>query len=41
MLNKGPYILEAVQTLDGVLGRMRRVQRKSRTLLRRITSWSE
>ncbi len=41
MLNKGPYILEAVQTLDAVLGRMRRVQRKSRTLLRRITSWSE
>jgi pyruvate kinase len=41
MLNKGPHILEAVETLDGVLGRMRRVQRKSRTLLRRITSWSE
>jgi pyruvate kinase len=41
MLNKGPHILEAVATLDGVLGRMRRVQRKSRTLLRRITSWSD
>jgi pyruvate kinase len=41
MLNKGPHILDAVATLDGVLSRMRRVQRKSRTLLRRITSWSE
>jgi len=41
MLNKGPHILEAVETLDGVLRRMRRVQRKSRSLLRRITSWSD
>jgi pyruvate kinase len=41
MLNKGPHILEAVETLDGVLRRMRRVRRKSRSLLRRITSWSE
>lgn len=40
MLNKGPHILEAVETLDGVLRRMRRVRRKSRSLLRRITSWS-
>lgn len=40
MLNKGPHILEAVQTLDGVLRRMRRVQRKQRSLLRRIRSWS-
>jgi pyruvate kinase len=40
MLNKGAHILEAVTTLDAVLRRMRRVQRKSRSLLRRITSWS-
>ncbi len=41
MLNKGPHILEAVETLDGVLRRRRRVQRKSRALLRRITSWTD
>ncbi len=40
MLNKGPHILEAVETLDGVLRRMRRVQHKQRSLLRRIRSWS-
>jgi pyruvate kinase len=41
MLNKGPHILEAVETLDGVLRRRRRVQRKSRALLRRISSWTD
>jgi pyruvate kinase len=41
MLNKGPHILEAVETLDGVLRRRRRVQRKSRALLRRIRSWTD
>jgi pyruvate kinase len=41
MLNKGPHILEAVETLDGVLRRRRRVQRKSRALLRRINSWTD
>lgn len=40
MLNKGPHILETVETLDAVLRRMRRVQRKNRALLRQITSWS-
>jgi pyruvate kinase len=41
MLNKGPHIVETVQTLDGLLGRTRRVQRKGRTLLRRVQSWSQ
>ncbi|MEQ6901792.1 pyruvate kinase [Nocardioides sp. YIM 152588] len=41
MLNKGPYILDAITTLDSVLHRMGRVQRKSHRLLRRIGSWSD
>jgi pyruvate kinase len=41
MLNKGPHIVDTVLTLDGLLGRTRRVQRKSRTLLRRVQSWSQ
>lgn len=39
MLNKGPYILDAIRALDDILARMGEVQRKSRTLLRRIHSW--
>jgi len=39
MLNKGPYILETIAALDDILGRMGDVQRKCRTLLRRIHSW--
>jgi pyruvate kinase len=39
MLNKGPHILEAIRALDDILERMGEVQRKSRTLLRRIHSW--
>jgi pyruvate kinase len=39
MLNKGPYILEAIAALDDILARMGEVQRKSRTLMRRIHSW--
>ena len=39
MLNKGPHILEAIQALDDILERMGEVQRKSRTLMRRIHSW--
>jgi len=39
MLNKGPYILDAIQALDDILARMGEVQRKSRTLMRRIHSW--
>jgi len=36
MLNKGPYILEAVKTLDNILGRMQDHQLKKRPLLRRL-----
>lgn len=36
MLNKGPYMIEAVTFLDGVLRRMRAHQHKKRTMLRRL-----
>jgi pyruvate kinase len=39
MLNKGPYIQETIAALDDILARMGEVQRKSRTLMRRIHSW--
>jgi pyruvate kinase len=39
MLNKGPFILSAIDVLDGILVRMGEVQHKSRTLIRRIHSW--
>jgi len=39
MLNKGPYILDTIRALDHILARMGEVQRKSRTLMRRIHSW--
>ena len=39
MLNKGPYILDAIRALDDILARMGEVQHKSRTLMRRIHSW--
>jgi pyruvate kinase len=39
MLNKGPYILSAIEVLDDILVRMREVQHKSRTLIRQIHSW--
>ena len=39
MLNKGPYILDAIAALDDILARMGEEQRKSRTLMRRIHSW--
>jgi pyruvate kinase len=41
MLNKGPHILEAIRALDDILSRMGEVQRKSRTLMRRIHSWDD
>ena len=41
MLNKGPYILDAIRALDDILARMGEVQRKSRTLMRHIHSWDE
>ncbi len=40
MLNKGPYIIEAVQALDDILRRMTSHHLKKRTLLRELRSWS-
>lgn len=39
MLNKGPYLAEAVSFLDGVLRRMDRHQSKKRARLRALQSW--
>jgi pyruvate kinase len=39
MLNKGPHILEAIETLDSILSRMGDHQRKKRSMLRRLRSW--
>jgi pyruvate kinase len=39
MLNKGPYILEAVKTLDAVLSRMKGHQRKKMARFRPLRSW--
>jgi pyruvate kinase len=39
MLNKGPYIADAVALLDDVLTRMGDHQRKKAALMRRLTSW--
>lgn len=36
MLNKGPYILEAVRALDNILRRMQAHQRKKRAMLRQL-----
>jgi pyruvate kinase len=40
MLNKGPHLLEAVQTLDRLLGRMGEHQHKKTARLRALRSWS-
>jgi pyruvate kinase len=39
MLNKGPHITDAIQTLDSILTRMQHHQHKKRSLLRRLQSW--
>jgi pyruvate kinase len=36
MLNKGPYVVETVRTLDGILRRMQEHQRKKRSMLRQL-----
>lgn len=36
MLNKGPYVVKAIQMLDNILQRMQGHQQKKRTLLRRL-----
>ena len=40
MLNKGPHVVEALRTLDDILGRMDSIQHKKTSLLRRLESWS-
>ena len=40
MLNKGPYIEEAITALGDILGRMGGHARKKRDMLRRLESWS-
>jgi pyruvate kinase len=39
MLNKGPYVLDAVSVLDDVLGRMDAHQVKKTSRLRALHSW--
>ena len=39
MLNKGPFINEAISVLDDILGRMQDHTRKKRSLLRRLRAW--
>ncbi len=39
MLNKGPYISDAISALDSILTRMHRHQDKKRSLLRRLHAW--
>jgi pyruvate kinase len=39
MLNKGPFLLDAIDGLDSILGRMQAHQDKKRSLLRRLRAW--
>jgi pyruvate kinase len=39
MLNKGPHITDAIDTLDSILTRMQQHQHKKRSLLRRLQAW--
>lgn len=39
MLNKGPYITDAIGTLDSILGRMHDHQDKKRSMLRQLMAW--
>ena len=39
MLNKGPYIVDAVLALDDILGRMAALEYKNSSLLRHLQSW--
>ena len=36
MLNKGPYVVSAVHTLDDILRRMQSHQEKKRSMLRKL-----
>ena len=39
MLNKGPYVVDAIEVLDDILVRMGAAQHKGRALMRHIHSW--
>ncbi|HEX2783575.1 MAG TPA: pyruvate kinase [Ilumatobacteraceae bacterium] len=39
MLNKGPYIVDAIRALDSIFTRMQHHQSKKRSLLRRLRAW--
>jgi len=39
MLNKGPHVLDAIHTLDGILRRMESHQAKKSPMLRRLRAW--
>jgi pyruvate kinase len=39
MLNKGPFIVDAMRTLDDILKRMQAHQSKKRPLLRALRAW--
>ena len=39
MLNKGPFVVDTIVFLSGVLGRMQEHVSKKRTLLRQLRSW--
>jgi pyruvate kinase len=39
MLNKGPHITQAIETLDSILTRMHHHQHKKRSLMRRLRAW--
>ena len=41
MLNKGPYILEAIRTLDDILRRMAGHQVKKKSMLRALRAWEK
>ena len=41
MLNKGPYITDAIRTLDDILKRMQGHQAKKRPLLRALQAWGD
>ena len=41
MLNKGPYITDAIRTLDDILNRMGGHQAKKRPLLRALRAWGD
>ena len=41
MLNKGPYIVDAIAALDSILARMGGHVEKKRSLLRRLRAWED